>query len=143
MTQTGNPWGSDLWIGPNADGILDLDPSGRLATGMYVLVQSVIMRQTTPNGSLVGAPDECFNIRDWISTGITNVQIQSLQGYIQGQLLRDERILTANVTASYNFGTSVLTIVEQVQSSLGPFKLTLSVGQASALSINVLYSGGS
>ena len=143
MTQPSNPWGTDLWIGPNAQGVLDLDPSGRTVSGLAVLVQSVLMRQTTPTGSLIGAPDECFDIRGFVSSGMTATQIQSLQSLIQSQLLRDQRITSASVQASFNFATSTLTVQEQVQSGLGPFTLTLSVGQASALSVNVLYSGGS
>ena len=143
MTQPDNPWGSDLWIGPNADGVLDLDPSGRVVTGLPVLIQSVIMRQTTPTGSLIGAPDECFDLRSFVSTGMTATQIQSLQSFITSQLLRDQRVTSAKVQANFNFGTSTLTVTEVIGSSLGPFTLTLSVGQASALDINVLYAGGS
>ena len=143
MTQPNNPWGSDLWIGPNADGVLDLDPSGRVVTGLPVLIQSVIMRQTTPTGSLIGAPDECFDLRSFVSTGMTATQIQSLQSFITSQLLRDQRVTSAQVQANFNFGTSTLTVTEVIGSSLGPFTLTLSVGQASALDINVLYAGGS
>ena len=143
MTQSGNPWGSDLWIGPNADGVLDLDPSGRVVTGLPVLVQSVLMRQTTPTGSLIGAPDECFDLRSFLSSGMTQTQIQSLQGFITGQLLRDPRILACTVTVSYNFGTSTLTVNEVIQSGLGPFTLTLSVSSvSSSVNVNVLYAGG-
>lgn len=138
-----NPWGTDLWIGPNADGVLDIDPSGRIVSGLPVLIQSVLMRQTTPTGSLVGAPDECFDLRGFVSTGMTPTQIQSIQSFIQGQLLRDQRIVSAVVTASYDFQTSTLTVKEVIQSGLGPFTLTLSVGQASALDVNVLYASGS
>lgn len=143
MTQPNNPWGSDLWIGPNADGVLDLDPSGRVVTGLPVLIQSVIMRQMTPTGSLIGAPDECFDLRSFVSTGMTATQIQSLQSFITSQLLRDQRVTSAQVQANFNFGTSTLIVTEVIGSSLGPFTLTLSVGQASALDINVLYAGGS
>ena len=144
MTQNTNPWGTDLWLGPNANGVLDLDPSGRTVTGLPVLIQSVIMRQSTPTGSLVGAPDECFDLRGFLSAGMTATDIQALQGFIQSQLLRDDRILACSVSASYTFATSTLTVVERIQSSLGPFTLTLSVSQvSSSINVNVLYAGGS
>lgn len=126
-----NPYGTDLWIGPNAQGVLDIDSSGRSVSGIGVLSQSVVMRQTTPTGSLLGAPNDCFDLRSWISAGFTQGQIQQLSAYIQTQLLRDQRILAVDVSATYSFETAVLTVVEKIQSSNGPFTLTLSVSQVS------------
>ena len=132
-----NPYGSDLWIGPNEDGVLDIDASGRTVSGIGVLSQSIVMRQTTPTGSLIGAPNDCFDIRAWISSGLTQSQIQQLSAYIQTQLLRDQRIINAQVDVSYSFQTAQLTVVETIQSSNGPFTLTLT---ASAVTVAMLVS---
>jgi len=136
MTITGvntgaNPYGTDLAISPNTQGVLDIDSSGRVVSGIQVLAQSIVMRQTTPTRSLLGAPNDCFDLRSWISAGFTQGQIQQLSAYIQTQLLRDQRIISVQVQATYSYETATLTVAEQIQSSNGPFTLTLSVSQVS------------
>jgi hypothetical protein len=130
-----SPFGTDVWIGPNAQGILDLDPSLREVSGIDVLVQSVLMRITTPTGSAIDAPDDCFDMRRWISKGMTVAQLAQLKSLIQGQLLRDQRIISATVGVSFSFATSILTVTMAIQSSLGPFTLTLNV---SAVTVQML-----
>lgn len=130
-----NPYGSDVWIGPDANGILDLDPSLREVSGIGVLVQSVLMRITTPPGSAIDAPDDCFDMRAWVSKGMTVARLGQLKSLITGQLLRDQRILSATVGVQYSFATSIMTVSMAIQSTIGPFRLTLGV---SAVTVQML-----
>jgi hypothetical protein len=139
MTMPTNPWGTDLWVGPNADGVLDIDPSGRVVSGLPVLVQSVVMAQTTPTGSLIGSPDECDDLRLGLSSGMTVDQIQAIKSRVTAVLLRDQRITQVKVSVAYSFATATLTITETIQSSAGPFTLTLTISQAAGLAVGVLY----
>ena len=134
---TPNPFGTDTWIGPNANGILDLEPSLREVSGIDVLVQSVLMRITTPTGSAIDAPDDCFDMRGWVSKGMTVATLGQLKSLIMGQLLRDQRIVSAVVGVSFNFQTSILTVTMTIQSTIGPFTLTLNV---SAVTVQMLVS---
>jgi hypothetical protein len=137
MSNLASPYGTDVWIGPNAQGILDLDPSLREVSGIDVLIQSVVMRQTTPTGSAIDAPDDCFDLRGFISKGLSVARLGQIKGMITAQLLRDPRILSVAVAVSFSFQTSIMTIVETIRSSIGPFTLTLKV---SAVTVQQLIS---
>ena len=129
---TPNPYGSDLLVTTTSGGVIDIDPGGILVEGIGVFAQSLFMRQTTPLGSLLNAPNDCIDVRSWVSRGMTIAQLQQLQSIVKGQILRDQRAIAAQVGATFNFGTANLTLTEQIQSTLGPFTLTLSVSQVTA-----------
>ena len=138
-----NPYGSDLWLSIAADGSADIDPTCREVSGIGVLIQSVIMRQTTPTGSLLSSPDDCLDLKGLVSRGMKGSEIQEIAAQVRGQLLRDQRILSAVVTADFNPGTSVLTLTETITSGLGPFTLTIAVGQVTLeLFLNGVPIGG-
>jgi hypothetical protein len=125
-----NPYGSDLLVtfGPNGAG--DVDATGVLVTGIGVLAQAAVLAQTTPTGSLIVAPNECIDIRQLISKGMTQAQITNLGAVVKAVLQRDQRIISASVTASWNNATSTLTLVEVIRPSAGPtFTLTLTISQ--------------
>jgi hypothetical protein len=130
-----NPYGIDFWIGPNATGQLDADPSMRTTTGRGLLSQSLLCRQTTPRGSVVDCPNDCLDIRDMVSSGMTQAQITALASQIQQELLKDQRVSGAIVTATFSNATSTLTITEQIQSGYGPFTLVLAV---TSLTVKIL-----
>lgn len=130
-----NPFGDALWTGPNAQGIIDMDPMLRRVTGRDVLSQSLVRRQTTPRGTVVDSPNDCFDVRSWVSDGMTQAQLQQLSNVIRTELLRDQRVQDCQVQVSYNTGTSALTVVENIQSGYGPFSLTLAV---TAVTVQIL-----
>jgi len=125
-TSRSNPYGQDFAI-VLVNGVLDFQPTMGLATGRTLLVQSLICRQTTPTGSVIDCPNDCFDVRDWISEGMTVAQIAQLGTSVSNELLKDQRLLTATVNTSFNFSTSVLTLQESFTSSYGPFSFTLSI----------------
>jgi hypothetical protein len=128
MTQPAQlPYGSCLATLPNAQGVLDLTPDMRMATGRDVLAQSLIRRQTTPRGSVLVSPNDCLDIRQLLSSGMTLAALQALSSVIRSELLRDRRVNAATVTITFNPQTNVTTIAEQIQSSTGPFTLTLTL----------------
>ena len=131
-------YGTDLWVGFTSSGVLDLDPSMRETSGVYVLAQSLVMAQTTGLGSLIGSPDDCYDLRAVVSKGMTVSQIQQIAGTIRNVLLRDQRVQSATVTGSFSSSTSTLTLLEQVFCGAGPFTLTLSV---SNLTITAFLNG--
>jgi hypothetical protein len=130
MTQPRNPYGSDMAITVGSNGALDLEPTMRDVTGLHVYIQSLVMRQTTATGSVLAVPDDCFDVRGWISKEMAQSQVATIASQVQSQLLKDERTLTAVVVASFNPATAQLVLVESILSSLGPFKLTLALTQS-------------
>lgn len=127
MTKPAPNFGSTLWTGTNIYGEIDIDPTGRVANGRDVLSQRIILRQTTPFGSVIDSPNDCFDVDDWLSGNMTDGQIAQLPAQIQTELLKDQEVLSVQVTVSYTPATSTLKIVENIVSAYGPFSLTLIV----------------
>lgn len=124
MTQPVQPWGSCLATLPQG-GVIDLTPDMQIATGRDVLAQSLIRRQTTPRGSVITSPNDCIDIRSYLSKGVTIAQLQALSSTIRSELLRDQRVNAVQVTITYDGATGKTTIQESIVSSYGPFLLTL------------------
>ncbi len=127
---TPNPYGRDLGTFPNAlaNGVIDLDLGMTEVTGRDILSQSLVRRQTTPNGSVIDCPNDCIDIRGWLSDGVTSATLQSFAGRLKSELLKDERVLDVLVSVAFTASTNTLTIVENFQSDYGPFSLTLTIG---------------
>ena len=131
MTQPANPWGNDMALTVGPSGQLDLEPTMRDVTGIQVLVQSLVARQTTATGSVLAVPDDCFDVRDWISKGMTTSEINQLGPQVEAELLKDERVQTVSVTAQFSLQTSTLILTELIRSAFGPFKLVLTLTASS------------
>ncbi len=130
VANVGNPFGLDLTTRPNAQGIIDLDPSGGESTGIDLLAQSLTRRQTMDHGSCLGCPDDGINIYDYLGAGFTPKQFAQIQDDLQSELSKDERVTSASVSVSYNQQTNTLTIAENIISGVGPFTLTMTVSQS-------------
>ena len=143
MTQPVSPFGTDLLSLPNPDanGVIDLDPGMLEGTGRQLLAQSLVRRQSTPTGSVIDCPNDCIDLRGWLSQGWTQQAMQAAAGSLKAELLKDERVTDVTITLTVGpnpggaSGTNTLTIVEQFTSSYGPFTLTLNV---SAVTIQAL-----
>jgi hypothetical protein len=120
-------YGRDLKTVYDGKGNVDLTPGMVESTGRDVLIESLIRRQTTPRGSVIDAPNDCIDVRDWLSDGLDQTRMQQLQGAIVQQLRRDERVDDASVSVTYDQSRRTLTIVETVIDSDGPFELTLTL----------------
>ena len=135
MTQPAPNFGSTLAMCTNLNGEWDCDPTGRMATGRDVLSQRLINRQTTPLGSVIDSPNDCFDVSDWLSANMTDGQVAQLPGQIHTELLKDQEVQSLTVTVNYNPATSTLILTENIISGYGPFSLTITVtpGNVSAL----------
>ena len=119
-------YGTDLAVTPNADGILDINPMLQYASGLSVLVQSLICRQMCVRGSIIDAPNEGIDLRTYVRQGLTQEALGSLPSIVQKELQRDERVKSATVTGSYDTANT-LTLNEVIETADGPFTLTLAV----------------
>lgn len=130
---TPNPYGTDFWLGGTP---LDFDPSFRLATGRQLLAQSLVSRLTTGRGTAIDCPNDCLDIRDLVSDGLTISQLNSISGLVQGEVLKDQRVKTVLVTTTFSLVSSVLNMTIAVTSLYGPFSLTLAVSQVTVQILN-------
>lgn len=138
MTQPSSIFGTCLATLPNADGQIDFTPDFQMATGIDVLAQSLVRRQTTPRGSVITSPNDCIDIRSFLSKAISSQQTAALAQALRAELLRDQRVLGCAVTITFDTTTGVMTIVETIQSAAGPFTLTVSL---TATTIGVILKG--
>ena len=128
MTQPASlPFGQCLATLFNEKGVLDLTPDMQLASGRNVLAQSLVRRQFTPRGSVITSPNDCIDIRQLISQAMTDAQVAAIGQVIRTELVRDQRVLDAQVTVVLSANKTVATVTENVQSAQGPFTLTITL----------------
>jgi len=127
MTQPAPNYGVTLNMLMNGNGAIDIDPTGASVTGLAVLAQRLVLRQTTPLGSVIDVPNDCIDIQDLLSSGMTDAEIAQLPGQIQQELIKDQEVLAVVVSLTYTPSNSTMVITESIQSQQGPFSLTLTV----------------
>ena len=131
-----NPFGTDFWIGGAPNGILDGDTSLRLATGRGLLAQRLLCRLSSPRGSYIDCPNDCIDIRDSLSAGMTAAQIADLGGSVREECLKEEQVNDAEVSGTFSFQTSALTLTIAVVSAYGPFTMVLLVSNVTVQLLN-------
>ena len=127
MTQPAPNYGVDFWIGPNATGAMDADPSMRVISGRGLISQSLLCRLSTPRGSVIDCPNACMDLRDYVSAGMMPSQIAALIGLINAEVAKDQRMIQVGSVATFNPTTATLKVTVSGQSSFGPFSLVLAV----------------
>lgn len=131
-----NPFGSDFWMGGAPSGILDGDPSMRLATGRQLLSQRILCRLSSPRGSYIDCPNDCIDLRDSLSAGMTQAQIADLGADIRDEVLKEEQVTDAEVSGTFSYQTSALTLSLAVESAYGPFLMVLLVTKVTVQLLN-------
>ncbi len=130
-----SPFGRDL-ASFATGGSVDLDPSMAEATGLDVLVQSLVRRHVTPTGSAILYPNDGVDVRSYIKAGMNVQDISQICGTVQTQLRRDQRVIDCSVTGTFDSATDTLTLTEKILANVvGPFTLTLAISQVSVLVI--------
>lgn len=138
MTQPATIFGSCLATLPDVNGIIDFTPDFQMATGIKVLAQSLVRRQTTPHGSVITSPNDCVDIRSMLSKGVSQSQVAAIAQSLRSELLRDQRVLGAQVSIALDTTTGNATITETIQTGAGPFTLTLAL---TATTISTIVQG--
>lgn len=122
-------------FGTGLDMTTDLPLRWSFASGPRNLANAIARRLITQRGTLVGAPDYGFDVRQYILATLTRAQQSSLQGAIARECEKDERVLAASVTATINAAAFTLTLAISLSTADGPFSFVLSVG---ALTVQIL-----
>lgn len=124
-----DPLGVDISCYP------DLDPSGSLVSGNTCLIQALLRRLITPRGGLFYDPDYGTDVRELVGESIATGGIVSISQAIEQEVLKDERVLLATATMSFNTQTNIVSGTLVITSSTGPFTLVISVD---SLSVSLL-----
>jgi hypothetical protein len=111
----------------------DIDPLLSDVTGTDLMVQMCVRLLFCRKGSCLSAPTaNTLDVRDFLngSLDLTTKSATTQIGVLcENALLEDERIQTADVTASYSLQTKTLTLQIQCTGANGPFSLTIAVNQ--------------
>lgn len=117
-------YGTDVSTYAGVDGD-DVEPMLGLMTGARVVAEAVARRLETRRGSLLGHPDEGLDLSMLRSARMTQAQARLLQREIEREVLRDERVSTAEVRVVMTDAAQLLEIEVAGQCGLGPFGLVL------------------
>lgn len=107
--------------------------TGRYASGSRVVAEAAYRRLTTPRGMLRGGEDEAnygLDLTELIGSASTKADAAALPSRVKAELLKDERIISANVvvTPTREGATTTYLIAITAETTAGPF--TLGVGVA-------------
>jgi len=122
----------------NADGVVDLDPAMRLASGRLALAQAIARRVTTRAGLLARIGDDPawgLDVRDYLGADTDDRTAFVIAAEVQAEVMLDERVRGADVSATLAAGVITLTIL--LADSAGPFRFVLAV---SAVTVEILRS---
>lgn len=131
MTTTAPDFGVDL------DWRDDLNPTGRLVSGIELLGQAAFHRLHTPRGSSPDAPDDGLDLAEYLSRGMTPAELAGIPGDISSELRKDERFLDADVSFTQDAPASFKFKIVITPSAGPTFALVISVEQAAMTLISV------
>lgn len=133
-----NYYGSDLARFVDSAGNVDISPTLAQATGIDVLIQSLISRQVCGVGSIIDAKKaKTIDLRALLKNGMTQKELGAIPTTVQKCLQDDQRVLSATVTGRFDTETKKLYLTEVVTPvNGGPFTLTLAVSELTVELIN-------
>lgn len=114
-------FGTDLRCGN------DLDPGMAEVSGLELIGQAVHHRLTTRRGSLLRYPDYGIDVRDLLSEGVDETTLAQIPSIVDGELAKDERILSSTTVATWAEASATLTLTITIETAAGPFVLVLAV----------------
>jgi phage baseplate assembly protein W len=126
-TATPNTAAGDV-VGLDIACINDIDSSLSLCyDANTLLLQSIARRLITPRGSLCYNPDYGFDLRGYLNAGLTTRQVASLEGEIQAECEKDERVSSADVTVRATAAAMTMAVKIELETVYGNTALTLLV----------------
>lgn len=117
-------WGSDVLVFPGLDPTLTLVDSGR------VVAEALARRLSTPRGSMPFHPDYGLDLRAYLNEAMTDAKLYQLRAGVELECEQDERVLTADVKATFVQSTFSLRV--QVNATLNTgneLRFVLNVSQ--------------
>jgi hypothetical protein len=107
-----------------------------MASERTALVQAIVRRFQTRRGTLVDDPDYGLDLTDWVGKRTDTAQLFAWQQALQGEALKDERIQSARARMTLT-PQGGLRFTLALGTALGPFVLTLQVGDLSVELLSV------
>lgn len=116
----------------------DLYP-GRTSTGTVFVIEAIYRRLTTRRGSVVDAPNDGIDVRDFLQTDGTPRELAAIEGQIRAELSKDDRIEPGSLIVSAKLtGENLAIRVGGLTSDADSFSLVLAV---SGVTVDMLDDG--
>lgn len=111
----------------------DLDPTLRETTGVETFQHALARRLQTPRGWLFDDQGYGYDVRDELGSEVTKTDVPRIGAAVRGEVLKDDRVLTASVRTTISGPTSAqrLQITVTGDAAEGPYDLTLDVTKVS------------
>lgn len=116
--------------------VSDVGARWKYVSGPRVVAEALVRRLSTPRGKLKYDLEYGTDMRDYLNHGTTPQGRFEAAQAAEAECLKDERVDSVALDASYNFATQTLNITLGVKLTTGvTFKLVVAV---SALSVDLL-----
>lgn len=124
--------------GEDTEATTDSTFARRQVSGEEAMAQAMLRRLTTTRGALasLNQPDYGYNVRAFLK-GIVP-PISTVNGNVENELLKDERVFDVTVESSYSELTETFTLKVVGDGAEGPFDLTLVIGD---VTVEILREG--
>jgi len=110
----------------------DLDPTFAPISGRRAIAERVMRRWLTDVGTVQHALEDGENIRNWLSSGMTPKETDSLAQRLKAEAIKDEGVVDIEVVVRSNSATRAMTISGEITDADGPFPFTLAIDAVSA-----------
>ncbi len=129
------PYGTDIGCFFTSTGVGDLSPGAVEVTGLQLVAQRILCRITTRRGTVIDAPNDCLDIRDYCRAGNTVQNLSAIRSELQAEIAKEQAVQSVSVQVTFNLELGTMQIVLAIVAGSGPFTLTLSV---SSLTVQIL-----
>lgn len=97
-----------------------------MASGLQCVAEAVLRRWGTSPGELIDDPTYGYNLTDLVGADLSPADLSYAQQQAAAQAQLDERVLQCTVTITLTVA-GLLTVVANVVTAAGPFKMVVSV----------------
>ena len=118
---------SEIDFGLDIAGVYDFDKSLTTVTGQRAVAEAVARRLITPRGGLFYDPNYGYDVRLLLNNSMLQSDVYAVTAAIEAECEKDERVYDAQVSIKTTASLETLLISIKLQTSAGPFLLTLSV----------------
>jgi hypothetical protein len=127
------PFDTGAELGVDFDVLGDFPKNFVLVRGRRNLANAIARQLQTPEGFLAAAfdgdPDYGYDLRGQLNSAHQLEVIAGIEAKVKQKVVRDERVLSADVRAAYDLASASLSVDIGIEDAQGPFRLVLNVGE--------------
>lgn len=120
-------------LGTDVAGLFDTDAAFSTVSGIANLGRALGRRYITPRGKLDYAPEYGTDLRGYLNDDVSSATVAAaIRADATAEALKDPRVLTVDVTTSFEPAASTLTITVTGTTAAGPFRFIFALSPSAA-----------